>query len=1301
MSVDELRDAADYVLRSVCIESLTLSPGEYSTLDTYNLDPTKVSVDPLSLLDGIIRPTEPATLLCPLIDSEGKFSDVVEYVRDADEFGTSTVSMSLNRSPASDTTSIKGSSSNVPFYPGGFDSAFGNVMAFTGSEETTECDENTFFRREDLLVCAPGMKRGLDLVLPTKSQENKEPTPISDGLAKQGEINFDSADLFDLMDFVGGGAPLIVPTESHVEEKENEKENKREDKPKPPVEQKEQDSPVMKDVEAALEKELPKPAAPLIPPERYAYAKQLDPESCSAEYKAFKSIMAKKYPFELDGFQQAAVVCMEKGESVFVAAHTSAGKTVVAEYAVALCEHHKTRAIYTSPIKALSNQKFRDFKMMFTDVGLVTGDIQLFPDAFCLIMTTEILRSMLYNGSEVVRDLEWVVFDEVHYINNAERGHVWEEVLIMLPSHVKIVMLSATVPNCIEFADWVGRIKNRKINVVSTLKRPVPLEHYLYTGQDGKTKKDLFKIVDMNGNWQEIGYRKAAETKANKRDPPANQARQGGGQDRGDGANRGRGGQARGGQARGGHSVSTGGFSGKPTGKNDKNVYISLIDFLRTNEQLPMVVFVFSRKRCDDNAQLLTSMDLTTEVEKSHILTFFTQCINRLKGSDKMLPQVHLMKELCMRGFAVHHSGILPILKEVVELLFQKGYVKILFATETFAMGVNMPARTVVFDSIQKHDGMELRTLNAAEYIQMAGRAGRRGLDTTGTVIVLCKQPKLVEPGQLQLIMMGKAAPLVSQFRVTYSMLLNLLRVEHLRVEDMLQRSFVESASLREGPKRKSNLEKAQKELSALPKIECQMCDPGEAKVSPLRQYHDVLVNFIERKSELWQRLASELTMDKRLKCGRVLLVSSAHHNLQNQLVLLVKEMQGEGKRAFQVMVPCWEQDSNVDEQKRRADEFLRLPKEEQEWLEESCVLEGLTRWGIEAVAPLSPDGQNGQRSFRMVNDLSPKSLIGVSKKLLKIDVADVLNEAKTREIPRLRTRPISESVMRIILEMDNLTEEWRSTGSQLFDLAEDVSVSDIDLAEHRRWFLRIREELLDPTRHLVRNCMRFQQHMKALRERVRIERQISRLQYSLSMEALQLSEEYQKRIEVLKALDFVDATNMVTFKGRVACEIHHQELLITELILSKKLHEKSPAEVAAMFSATTCQYKSGDGPQFEKDSIFYQLKEDVQSTNDWIEGRAALVKATIADVGDELRYDLMEVVYHWASGMPFSEIMAMTDAQEGLIVRCIQRLGEVCKDVRNAARIVGDPALHEKMEQVSAAIKRDIVFAASLYTSM
>ncbi|VDN21311.1 unnamed protein product [Cylicostephanus goldi] len=365
--------------------------------------------------------------------------------------------------------------------------------------------------------------------------------------------------------------------------------------------------------------------------------------------------------------------------------------------------------------------------------------------------------------------------------------------------------------------------------------------------------------------------------------------------------------------------------------------------------------------RCDDNAQLLQSMDLTTEVEKSHIQNFFSQCINRLKGSDKKLPQVNSMRDLCLRGFAVHHSGILPILKEVVELLFQKGYVK------------------------------------------MAGRAGRRGLDTTGTVIVLCKQPKLVEPGQLQTIMMGKPAPLVSQFRVTYSMLLNLLRVEHLRVEDMLQRSFVECVALREGPSRKTNLEKAQEHLSTLPKTECQMCEPSEATISPIRQFHDVLVDFIEKRAELWLRLAAVPSMDKKLKCGRVLLVSSAQHQLQNQLVLLIKDFLGDGKRSFQVLVPCFESESIPDEQKRKSDEFARLPKEERYWLEETCMLEGSIRYGIEAVANLAMDGQRGQRSFRMVNDLPISSLLGVSKKTFKVDVAEVLSEARSREIPRLR----------------------------------------------------------------------------------------------------------------------------------------------------------------------------------------------------------------------------------------------------------------------------------------------------------
>lgn len=216
--------------------------------------------------------------------------------------------------------------------------------------------------------------------------------------------------------------------------------------------------------------------------------------------------MAIEYEFELDTFQKLAIIELEKHNNVFVAAHTSAGKTVVAEYAIALSQKHMTRTIYTSPIKALSNQKYRDFKRKFDDVGLVTGDFQINMKGSCLIMTTEILRSMLYCGSDVTRDLEYVIFDEVHYVNDKERGHVWEQVLIMLPAHVCVVLLSATVPNTIEFADWLGRTYQKKVYVITTLKRPVPLNHYLYTGSGGSTRDNRYLILNSQGSFLTEGY---------------------------------------------------------------------------------------------------------------------------------------------------------------------------------------------------------------------------------------------------------------------------------------------------------------------------------------------------------------------------------------------------------------------------------------------------------------------------------------------------------------------------------------------------------------------------------------------------------------------------------------------------------------------------------------------------------------------------------------------------------------------------------------------------------------------------
>lgn len=333
----------------------------------------------------------------------------------------------------------------------------------------------------------------------------------------------------------------------------------------------------------------------------------------------------------------------------------------MAEYAIALSKKHMTKTIYTSPIKALSNQKYRDFKQLFGDVGLITGDIQIDSTANCLIMTTEILRSMLYCGSDVTRDLEYVIFDEVHYITDADRGHVWEEVLILLPSHVCIVMLSATVPNTLEFANWVGKTKRKKVYVISTAKRPVPLQHYLYTGNGGKSKDDIFLVVDENGKFLAENYEKAKSTKtARQKDFQKNFGSR---------------------------------TSNHMNPKQEQTMWVGLIDHLKRNNRLPVVAFTLSRNRCDSNAEALKSCDLTNAREKFKIHSFFQLCLQKLKSEDRELPQVKTIQDCLERGIGIHHSGILPILKEIVEMCFQCGLVKLLFATETFAMGVSYSIR--------------------------------------------------------------------------------------------------------------------------------------------------------------------------------------------------------------------------------------------------------------------------------------------------------------------------------------------------------------------------------------------------------------------------------------------------------------------------------------------------------------------------------------------------------------------------------------------------------------------------------
>ncbi|CDS37381.1 DNA RNA helicase C terminal [Echinococcus multilocularis] len=533
---------------------------------------------------------------------------------------------------------------------------------------------------------------------------------------------------------------------------------------------------------------------------------------------------AFEWPFELDTFQKQAILCLERNQSVLVAAHTSAGKTVVAEYACAMCKRRGSRAIYTSPIKALSNQKFRDFRQTFgDDVGLLTGDIKVATKSSILVMTTEILHNMLCNSADTIRDLEIVIMDEVHYMNDKDRGHVWEQLMILLPQHVLLVLLSATLPNALEFADWLGRIRGGTIiHVCQTHRRPVPLEHHLYTGCDSATRENIYLVVDKEGRFNREGYQDAKNSlikpkKVSKKGNVSKTVVTDAAVDPDEIARK----EAK----RKPKSQFTGGKINTPgrqnytpkategynrSGKSDITVWSGLIRMLQEHELMPVIVFCFSRAKINNLVQCLNSIDLLNKTEKNEVVMFLRAAIGpRLKGSDKLLSQVLLVRNLTVRGIAIHHAGMLPLLKEVVEMLFQRGLVRILFATETFAMGVNMPARSVIFTAIQKHDGDQRRPLTAGEYTQMAGRAGRRGLDSTGTVIIVannCDSPMPTDL-QLQQMLLGQATKLTSRFKVTYSMILYLHRGNLQTPQELIHQSFMHANDLRYELARKRQLD--------------------------------------------------------------------------------------------------------------------------------------------------------------------------------------------------------------------------------------------------------------------------------------------------------------------------------------------------------------------------------------------------------------------------------------------------------------------------------------------------------------
>ncbi len=461
------------------------------------------------------------------------------------------------------------------------------------------------------------------------------------------------------------------------------------------------------------------------------------------------------YPFGLDAFQVQACEALARGESVLVAAPTGSGKTVVGEFAVDLALQRGQKCFYTTPIKALSNQKYRDLVERYDEesVGLLTGDNTINGDAPIVVMTTEVLRNMLYAGSGTLNELAFVVMDEVHYLANRFRGAVWEEVIIHLPESVTLVALSATVSNAEEFGAWITTVRGTTEVIVSE-HRPVPLWQQVMSGRQ---IYDLFADDEhrrVNPELQRMA--RDEETQRRMR----------------------------------GHRPQRGQRRGRPPGVPSRR---DVVEALRHRDMLPAIYFVFSRAGCDGAVrQLLQSgVRLTDPQFVEEIRSLVEKRTSHLTDEDLRVLGFGDFLDGLERGFAAHHAGLLPVFKEIVEDLFASGLVMCVFATETLALGVNMPARTVVIEKLTKWNGETHAEITASEYTQLTGRAGRRGIDVEGDAVVLW-QPGF-DPQALAGLASTRTYPLRSSFSPTYNMAVNLVRqMGRHTAREVLETSFAQ-----------------------------------------------------------------------------------------------------------------------------------------------------------------------------------------------------------------------------------------------------------------------------------------------------------------------------------------------------------------------------------------------------------------------------------------------------------------------------------------------------------------------------
>nr|KAG5709543.1 hypothetical protein BaRGS_001593 [Batillaria attramentaria] len=768
---------------------------------------------------------------------------------------------------------------------------------------------------------------------------------------------------------------------------------------------------------------------------------------------------AKEYPFILDPFQKEAILCLENNQSVLVSAHTSAGKTVVAVYAIAMSLRDKQRVIYTSPIKALSNQKYRELYEEFQDVGLMTGDVTINPTASCLVMTTEILRSMLYRGSEIMREVAWVVFDEIHYMRDKERGVVWEETIILLPDNVHYVFLSATIPNATQFAEW-GDFREENFNTAMTVLR-----------EAGDAAK---------------------------------------------GDQRGR---------RGGS-------------KAHESSIFKIVKMIMERNFAPVIIFSFSRKECEAYGMQMAKLDFNTEEEKKLVEEVFKNAIDSLSDEDKKLPQVEHLLPLLQKGIGIHHSGLLPLLKETIEILFSEGLIKV----------------------------------TSGEYIQMSGRAGRRGLDERGIVILMVDD--LMSPSVGKAIVKGSPDPLNSAFHLTYNMVLNLLRVEEINPEYMLERSFFQFQNYAAIPGLLEKLKKCEDKYH-------NMSIPDEEQVS---SYFCIRQQLDNLGRDMRAYLLKPVYLLPFLTPGRLVKVKNKDDDFGWGVVVnFHKKLDQTGATDETGVLYVVEL-------------LLHLTKESSR------------SRGTANIKPC-PKGEKGEMQVvpiltRLIQSISA----------IRLYIPNDLRSSEHRM-----------SVLKSLQEVEKRFPD----GLPLLDPIEDMGIKEKGLQEVVRKIEAFEHRLYT---HALHKDPRLEDLYSTYEKKTQLGNEIKALRLELKKKkSLLQMEELKCRKRVLRRLGYATASDDTAKR-------------IARVSKEAKLEIEEEAYV------------------------------------------------------ESFRPHMMDVVYEWCNGCSFAKICKMTDIFEGSVIRCMRRLEETLRQMVQASKAIGNTELENKFAEGIRLIKRDIVFAASLY---